>query len=81
VWAHREAVIGALEAEIDRIGDDAVALSVDDQALRIAECEHALLTLQREGEAIIERLEGDGVMVRRVCTHPFVLLGIERARQ
>jgi hypothetical protein len=75
-WAARDAIIVALDAEIDRLGNDGDALSAEDQAARIAECELALLNLQREAEALIERLEGDGVMVHRVCADPRVLLGI-----
>lgn len=77
VWAHRDAIIAALEAEIERCGNDQTALNAADQTAGIAECEAALLRLHREAEAIIERLEGDGVPVRRVCTDPLVLLGIE----
>jgi hypothetical protein len=64
VWANRDAIITALDAEIDRLGNEKDALSAGDQALRIAECEHALLSLQREAEAIIERLEGDDLPFR-----------------
>lgn len=77
VWAHRDAIIAALEAAIEHCGNGRDALSAADQTARIAECEAALLQLQREAEAIIERLEGDGVAVRRTCTDPLVLLGIE----
>jgi hypothetical protein len=81
VWAHRAAIIAQLDAEIERAGDDATALSAEAQGTRIAECEAALLQLQRQAEAIAERLEGDGITVRRTCTDPIVLLGIEQLRQ
>jgi len=77
VWAHRDAIIAQLEAEIERIGDDATALSVEAQAARIAELRAAILQAQRHEEAIIERLEAEGVQVRRTCSDPVILLGIE----
>lgn len=79
IWSNREAVIAQLEAEIERTGDDTVALSAEAQATRIAECEAEMLDLQRAAEGIIERLEAEGQFVPRTCSHPLVLLGIERA--
>ena len=79
VWAHKGAIIAALDAEIERAGDDANALSAEAQATRIAELDAALLAHRRQGEAIIERLEGDGITARRTCTDPLVLLGIQPA--
>lgn len=81
VWAHRDAIIAQLEAEIERIGDDATALSVEAQAARIAELRAAILQAQRHEEAIIERLEAEGVQVRRTCSDPVILLGIEPSCQ
>ncbi len=80
VWLQHDAVVGALDEEIEARGDDSAALSAQDQAARIAELEGALLLLHRQAEAVIDRLEGDGIAVRRTCTNPLVLLGIERAR-
>jgi hypothetical protein len=77
-WAHRDALIAALDEQIEGEGaGDTGALTAEDQASRIRELEAALLVLQRQGEALIERLEGDGIPVRRSCTDPLVLLGIE----
>jgi hypothetical protein len=80
VWAHRDALIAALDQEIEAQGDDSAALNTQDQAARIVELEGALLLLQRQAEAVIDQLAGDGIPVRRTCTNPLVLLGIERAK-
>lgn len=81
IWAHKAAIIAALDAKIERMGDDTTALSAEAQAARITELEATLLAKQREAEAIIEQLEASGQTVHRNCTIPEVLLGIERARQ
>lgn len=79
IWAHAEAIIAKLDAEIERMGDDAAALSREDQAARIAEAQAKLLAAQRQQEAIVETLEAAGQQVTRTCRIPEVLLGIERA--
>jgi len=81
VWAHRAAIVSQLDAEIERSGDDATALSAEAQATRVAELQAALFQLQRHEEAIVERLESEGVQVRRTCVDPLILLGIEQPRQ
>jgi len=45
--------------------------------VKVTELQARLLRLQRTEEAIIERLETDGMSVRRTCVDPLVLLGIE----
>lgn len=80
IWANADAVIAKLDTEIERMGDDASALSRDAQAARIVECEANLLKLQRQEEAIVEALEVQGHQVRRICADPQILLGIERAK-
>ena len=80
-WVAREPLIAELDAEIDRIGNDADALSAPDQEASAAKCQATLIHLQREAEALIERLEIDGVPVRRTCANPLVLLGIELVRK
>jgi hypothetical protein len=77
VWAHRDAIISQLDAEIERAGDDPHALSADAQATRLAELRASLLQAARNEEAIIERLEAEGVQVRRTCNDPLVLLGLQ----
>ncbi len=78
IWANHDAIISALDKEIERQGDDTGAISAEDQSARVAALEAQLLTLQREAEAIIDRLE---VPVKRACLLPEVLLGVERAKQ
>ena len=77
IWAHADTIIAKLDAEIERIGDDAAALSREDQAARIAEVQAKLLAAQRQQEAIVETLEATGQQVTRTCHIPEVLLGIE----
>jgi hypothetical protein len=79
IWAHPDAIIAKLDAEIERMGDDAAALSREDKAARIAEAQAKLLAAQRQQEAIVETLEAAGQQVTRTCRIPEVLLGIERA--
>jgi hypothetical protein len=80
IWAHQEAIVERLAAEIDRAGNDTNALSREAQTARVAQCERALIDLQRQEEAIIERLEAEGIHVRRTCSDPLILLGIEFAQ-
>jgi len=81
VWTHKDAIIKALDAEIEREGDDTNAISADAQKVKIIELEARLLALRRQNEAIIDRVEADGAgHIQRTCTDPLVLLGIERAR-
>ena len=80
-WLHRDALIAALDKQIEaEAADDTDALSAEDQAARVAQLEANLLVLQRQAEALIDRLEGDGIPVQRTCWDPHVVLGIERAR-
>jgi hypothetical protein len=81
VWAHREALIAALDREIEaHSADDVDALSADDQAARIAQLTAQLTVLKRQAEQLRDRLEADGVPVpQRDFTDVEVLLGIERA--
>jgi hypothetical protein len=76
MFVNQEAVLKALDAEIEKSNNDAGALSRDVQATRVAELQASLLQLERQQEAIIERLEGDGIPIRRTCSDPLVLLGI-----
>jgi len=81
IWANRDAIISALDQEIVRQGDDSAAMSADDQAAKVAALEAQLITLQRQAEAMIDRLEADGAPhIQRRVTDPAILLGIERAK-
>jgi len=77
VWANQEGIVAKLDKQIEAAGNDAIALDAAAKAQRLADLEARLLRLQRNEEAIIERLEGDGMSVHRSCTDPLVLLGIE----
>jgi hypothetical protein len=76
IWANADAIIAKLDAEIERTGDDASALSCEDQAARIAVAKAKVLQLLRQGEAIIVALEAAGQQVTRTCADPLILLGI-----
>jgi hypothetical protein len=78
VWAHKDAVLAAINAEIDAQADDANALSAEVRATAIAEGAATLLDLQRKEERICEMIEETtGQTVRRLNRDPMVLLGIE----
>ena len=77
VWENQDGIVAKLDRQIEAQGNDAIALDADAKAQRLAELEARLLRLQRTAEAIIERLEGDGMSIHRSCTDPLVLLGIE----
>lgn len=79
IWANRAAITAELDAEIDRQGDDANALTAGEQSAQLAERRAALLNLQRQEEAAVERLEAQGQVVARFCRDPLVLLGIQAA--
>lgn len=80
LWANEAAVLRLLDAEIERLGDDATALTREAQAERATHHERTLVDLQRVEEHLIERLVADGVPVRRLCTDPAILLGINQKR-
>ena len=78
VWINRELIINKLDQLIDAEATTSGALSREERARELAERSANLLLLQRQEEAIIERLEAQGQVIRRQCTDPLVLLGIER---
>jgi len=80
LWANEPAVVTLLDAEIERLGEDANALTKEAQTGRVAELERSLRDLQGEEEQLIERLVADGVPVRRLVTDPLILLAIEQAQ-
>lgn len=80
VWTNKAAIIAALDAEIERAGDDKSALNAAAKAARVAECEASLLRLQREAESLICAFEDQGGQIKRSCADPLVLLAIEAAR-
>jgi hypothetical protein len=80
-WLHRDALVAALDKEVETArADDADALSAEEQNAQLSQLTAALLVLQHQGEALISQLEGDGIPVKRTCTLPEVLLGIEPAK-
>lgn len=79
IWANRDAIIAALDNEIERGGDDDAALSAEDRSARVHELEAKLTDLHRLGEAIATKIEQHGRVARRHCLDPMILLGIAEA--
>ena len=66
-----------LDREIDRASDDELALTDSQRAERSTEISAAILLCEREEEALIERMESQGVvMPRRVDADPRAVLGL-----
>ena len=60
---------------------DAGEDSAEAQQAKLIELEARLVALQRQAEAVVDRLESDGIQhVQRTCTDQLILLGVERAR-
>jgi hypothetical protein len=84
-WLDRDAVVAALEREIDAlpgaIGASAGALSRDARAARIAQLEGEILDLERAEEGIIEDALLSGVdLPRRQDASPAAVLGVRLVR-
>lgn len=80
-WLHRDALIKALEAEIDA-AELSGAVSAEDKARAEQELPPKILLLEREEEALIEAALDTGLPVeRRGSVSPAAILGVEVARQ
>lgn len=78
IWAlGPETISKRLDAELARLPEAPDALSEAEQREAIAQAQAELLRLQREGEAMAELLESDGIPVNRTGTPIPVLLGVE----
>jgi hypothetical protein len=76
-WLHRDALIARLEEEIDAQADDAKALSDEARSTKTAEIRSAILTAEREEEAIIRLIEQEGAeFERRADADPRAILSV-----
>jgi hypothetical protein len=70
-WIAPDAVLRAIEREIDALGERTDALSAAERIKRVGEIEAQLLELERREEALIMRAADDGLEVlRRVDADP-----------
>jgi hypothetical protein len=74
-----DVLLDRLGSELEKLpaDDEAGAMSASEKKEALAEADVELLRLQREGDALAEMLEGDGLTVRRENVPPHVLLGVE----
>lgn len=73
-WLHKDALIAALEREIDEMADDGAALSDEERAAKVTEIEVALLAAERNEVALVDE---SGEIAYRPDTDPRALLGID----
>jgi hypothetical protein len=75
-WLHRDALIAALDREIDALGIVG-GLTDAERASRTGELRAAILDIERMEESVIEAARGEGtVIARRPDASPFAILGI-----
>jgi hypothetical protein len=76
-WLNRDAVIAAVEREIDELADDAHALTDADRAKRSVKLHADILALERQEEMLITLAnEHGGDIIRRVDADPRAVLGL-----
>jgi hypothetical protein len=77
-WLNRDAVLKRINSEIDKLGDDERALSVEQRQAKLLEIDELALSAEREEEALITLAEQQGVTAidRRSDATPKVVLGI-----
>ncbi|TGQ87696.1 hypothetical protein EN851_27130 [Mesorhizobium sp. M8A.F.Ca.ET.208.01.1.1] len=73
-WLHRDALLAALDKEVDSLADDSVALDDDTRAKKLAQIAAALLDEERTEVMMVEKTRGD--VAFRPDTDPRALLGI-----
>jgi len=79
-WLHRDAILSALNAEIDALADDENALTDQQRASKITALRAQLLDAERIEEALIEKTEAEGVLIlRRNDADPRAVLNLSSA--
>lgn len=73
-WPHKDALLVALEAEIDAVAEDGAALSTKERAARLAEVDARLLDFERIEVALIGT--AGGAVDFREDTDPRAFLGV-----
>lgn len=76
-WLNRDQLIAAIEAEIDDVSEDGVALTDLQRAQQVAEVRADRLAVEREEEALIETAATQGLdLLRRPDADPRAVLGV-----
>jgi hypothetical protein len=77
-WLHRDALIAALDREIDEVADDPNALTAAQRQKAEAEVRADLLAVQRQEAELVWKAQGDGAAVlHRPDIDPRALLGVQ----
>lgn len=77
-WLHRDALIAAVEAEIDAIADDENAMTDRQRAEKLAEIAADLLATEHEEARLIEAAAAEGVIISpRKDIAPAAVLGVK----
>jgi len=77
-WLHKDALITAIDREIDAEGDDAGSLSHEERLQRITEAQSDLLDIERQEAALVYAAWEHGLACEhRADCNPVAILGIE----
>jgi len=75
-WLHRDALVAALDREIDTSSQDDQALTDEQRIRKSAQISSDILATEREEEALIDRMEASGALfLRRTDADPRAVLG------
>jgi hypothetical protein len=76
-WVFKDALIAAIDREIDAEADDAASLSHEERQRREAEAMGDLLDIERQEAALVWRAQSEGLPVEhRADISPLALLGV-----
>jgi hypothetical protein len=76
-WLHRDAMIVAVDAEIDRVMGETIGISDHGRADKLAEIARVTLCAERTEEALIELAASSGIsVIRRPDASPLAVLGV-----
>jgi hypothetical protein len=79
-WLHRDALVAALEREIDELADDSAALTDEERATRESELLADLLRAERLEELLVVAAENEGrEVMRRPNADPRAVLNLSSA--
>jgi hypothetical protein len=75
-WAHKDAILARLNAEIDAAADDGAAVSTERRKAEAVRLSAAILAAEREEEALIEAAPPGLLIQRRPDHDPRAILGL-----
>jgi hypothetical protein len=79
-WLHRDAIIEKLQADVDAVADDAIALTDADRARLIADAKADMLANERDEEVLVRQALAENLNVeRRPDCDPRAVLQVEFA--